>query len=93
MYVPITRKIISSYDVVFDESLSTALEHTSQPYAEAMDISMSASYITYVKYPSEKTSNRITLAQFEEGDLLSKTQNILSYTCDNTEIGKKYDDD
>ena len=32
VYVPSTRKIISSYDVVFDESFSIALAYTSQPY-------------------------------------------------------------
>ena len=31
-YVPSTRKIISSYDVVFGESLSSALAYRSQPY-------------------------------------------------------------
>ena len=31
-YVPSTRKIIYSYDVVFDESFSIALAYTSQPY-------------------------------------------------------------
>ena len=33
VYVPSTRKIISSYDVFFDESFSSALEYTSQPYS------------------------------------------------------------
>ena len=32
MYVPSTRKVISSYDVVFDEIFSSALSYTSQPY-------------------------------------------------------------
>ena len=36
VYVPITRKVISSYDVVFDESFSSALSYTSRPYSEAM---------------------------------------------------------
>ena len=36
VYVPHTRKIISSYDVVFDESLYSVLAYTSQPYSEAM---------------------------------------------------------
>ena len=36
LYVPFTRKIISSYDIVFDKSFFGALEYTSQPYAEAM---------------------------------------------------------
>ena len=34
VYVPSTRKIISSYDIVFDESFSIALAYTSQPYPE-----------------------------------------------------------
>ena len=33
VYVPNTRKIISSYDVVFDESYSSVLAYTSQPYS------------------------------------------------------------
>ena len=32
VYVPITRKIIYIYDVVFDESLSSALAYMSQHY-------------------------------------------------------------
>ena len=39
VYVTCTRKIISSYDVVFYESFSSTLAYTSQPYAEAMDMS------------------------------------------------------
>ena len=31
-YVTSTRKVISSYDVVFDESFSSALSYTSRPY-------------------------------------------------------------
>ena len=33
VYVPSTRKIISSYDVVFDKSFSSALAYTSRPYS------------------------------------------------------------
>ena len=36
VYLPSTRKIISSYDVLFDENISSALVYTSQPYSEAM---------------------------------------------------------
>ena len=36
MYVPSTNKIISSYDVVFDESFSSVLAYMSRPYSEAM---------------------------------------------------------
>ena len=35
-YVPSTRKIIYSYDFVFDESFSSALAYISRPYSEAM---------------------------------------------------------
>ena len=33
VYVPSTRKVIPSYDVVFDESFSSALSYASQPYS------------------------------------------------------------
>ena len=33
VYVRITRKVISSYDVVFNESVSSALSYTSQHYS------------------------------------------------------------
>ena len=36
VYVPSTRKVVSSYDVVFDENISTELSYTSRPYSEAM---------------------------------------------------------
>ena len=36
LYIPSTRKIMSSYDVVFDESFSSALAYMPQPYSEAM---------------------------------------------------------
>ena len=38
VYVPSTRKIISSYDVVSDESFSSALAYMSQPYSEEMSM-------------------------------------------------------
>ena len=36
LYVPSSTKILSSYDVVFDAILSSALAYTLQPYSEAM---------------------------------------------------------
>ena len=36
VYVPSTRKVISSYDVVFDERFYSALSYTSRPYSEVM---------------------------------------------------------
>ena len=44
VYVTSTRKIISSYDVVFDEGFSSTLSYTSQPYSEAMEIRPSVTY-------------------------------------------------
>ena len=44
VYVPSTRKIISSYDVVFDEIFSSALSYTSQPYSEAMAMRSALTY-------------------------------------------------
>ena len=72
MYVPSTRKVISSYDVVFDESFSSALSYTSRPYAEAMAMRPTVTYITSSK---EQTRDLITLTHFEEGNLISETRN------------------
>ena len=47
VYVPSTRKIISSYDVVFDESVSSALAYTSRPYSEAMAMHLAVTYTPY----------------------------------------------
>ena len=44
VYVPSTRKIISSYDVVFDEIFSCALAYTSRPYSEAMAMRPAVTY-------------------------------------------------
>ena len=44
VYVPSTRKIIYSYDVVFNDFFSSALAYTSQPYSEAMVIRPAVTY-------------------------------------------------
>ena len=44
VYVTSTSKIISSYDVVFDESFSSASAYTSQPYSEAMAMRPAVTY-------------------------------------------------
>ena len=64
LYVPSTRKIISSYDVVFDEKISSALAYTSQLYSEVMDMRMSVTYTPCDTYSREKTGDIITLAKF-----------------------------
>ena len=86
MCVPSTRKIISSYGVVFYESFSSTLAYTSQPYAEAVDMRPVVLYIPCATSSKEKTGDIIMFVQFEEGDLLSET-------CNDTESGDKSDDD
>ena len=75
VYVPSTRKVISSYDVMFDTSLSSALSYTSQPYAEAMEMRPVVTYTPYTTSSKEQTGNVITFAQFEEENLISETRN------------------
>ena len=47
VYVPSTRKIMSSYDVVFDEFFSIKLAYKSQIYSEVMATRPAVSYIPY----------------------------------------------
>ena len=75
MYVPSTRKTIYSYDVVFDESFSSALAYTSRPYSEAMVMRPEVTYTPYDTSSREQTGNIITFAQFKEGNILVKTCN------------------
>ena len=86
MYVTITRKIISLYDVVFYESFSSALEYTSQPYLEAMSMLPSVTYTPCTTSSREHTGDIITFTQFEKGNISTKTRN-------NTESGDESDDD
>ena len=72
LYVPSTIKVISSYDVMFDSSLSSALSYTSRPYAEAMAMLPEVMYTLYATSSKEQTGDIITFAQFEEGYLLSE---------------------
>ena len=80
VYLPSTRKVISTYDVVFNVSFSSALTYTSQPYSEAMVMRLAVTFTPYAKYLREKTGKMTTFAQFEEG-------NILTETCNDAEIG------
>ena len=86
MYVTSKRKIISSYDVVFDESFSSALAYTSQPYSEEMVMSPAVTYTSCAVFLREKTGDKFTFAQFEAGNILTKT-------CNNAESGDKSNDD
>ena len=64
VYVPNTRNIISSYDHVFDESFSSELAYTSQPYSEAMVMRPTVTYTPCAMSSREQTGNIITFAQF-----------------------------
>ena len=75
VYVPSTRKVIPLYDVVFDESFSSALSYTSRPYSEAMAMRPEVMYTPYAMSLREQTGNVITFTQFEEGNILTETRN------------------
>ena len=64
VYVPSTRKVISSYNVVFDESFSSALSYMSRPYSEAMAMCTAVTYTPYATSSREQTGDVITFAQF-----------------------------
>ena len=64
MYLPSTREIISSYDVLFDESFSSASAYTSRPYSEVMAIRPAVTYTPYVTSSKDQTGDVITFAQF-----------------------------
>ena len=84
VYVPSTRKVISSYDVKFDVSFVSALSYSSRPYAEAMAMRPAVTYTPYATSTKEQTGDLIMFAQFEEGNLISETRN-------DTESGDKSD--
>ena len=75
VYVPSTRKIISSNDVVFGESFSSALAYTSRPYSEATAMRPAVTYTLYATSPKEQTGDAITFAQFEEEKILTENRN------------------
>ena len=77
---------IKNDDIVFDESFSSKLVYTSQPYSEAMAMCPSMIYTPCATSPMKKTGDIVTFTQFEEGNLLSETRN-------NSESGNEYDDD
>ena len=60
---------------MFDESFSSALSYTSQPYLEAVSMRPIVTYNLYATSSKEQTGNVIMFAQFEEGGLLTETRN------------------
>ena len=75
VYIPSTRKIISSYDVVFDRSFSSVLEYTSQTCSEAMSMRPEVTYTPCATSSRKQTGYIIMFIQFEEGNILTKTCN------------------
>ena len=69
MYVPSSRNIIYSYDVVFEESFSSALAYASQPYSEAMAMRTAGPYTPCATSPREHNGDIISFTQFEEGNI------------------------
>ena len=55
VYVLSTIKVISSYNVVFDERVSSALSYTSRPYSEAMAMLPAVIYAPYATSSKEQT--------------------------------------
>ena len=86
LYVSSSRKILSSYDVVFDKQLSSALVYTSRTYSETMVMRPTVMYAPYATSSREQTGIIITFAQFEEGNIITKT-------CNDAEIGDKSDNE
>ena len=67
VYVPSTHKTVSSHDILFDKTFSSALEYTTRTYSDAIIIRPEVSYIPYDTSSHEQTGDIITFAQFEEG--------------------------
>ena len=75
VYVPSTRKVILSYDVVSDEKNSSVLSYMSGPYSEAMALRPAVTYTPYSTSLKEQTGDLIPFAQFEKGNILTETRN------------------
>ena len=58
----------------------------SRPYSEEMVMRPAVTYTPYGTSPREKTGGIIMFAQFEEGNILTKT-------CNNAESGDKSDNE
>ena len=76
IYVPIIVKIVSSHDVVFGKTFSSALAYTPRPYAEALLTQPTVSYIPYATSYHEQTGDIIAVATFKEGDLVENEHNL-----------------
>ena len=85
-------EIVSSHDVVFDETYFSVLEYTSRPYSEALAMQLSVLYITYTTSSHEQTGDIITFAKFEEGNLLENKINTEEDESISNSIDELYTD-
>ena len=69
VYIPSTRKIISSYNVAFDKSFSSALAYKSRPYSYAITMHPEVMNTPYATSLREKNGSIITFTHFEEGNI------------------------
>ena len=67
---------------MFDESFSSVLACTSQPYSEEMAMLLAVTYTPCATSSREQNGDIITFAQFEEGNILTKT-------CNDAESGEE----
>ena len=75
IYIPNTRKIVSSHAVVFEEKIYSVLAYTPHPYSDTLSMQPEVLYIPYGTPYYKQTGNIIAFAQFEEGYLLENEQN------------------
>ena len=68
-----------------DESFSSALSYTSQPYSEATEMRPEVTYTPCAFSSKEQIGDIIMFARFEEGNILTKNHN-------NAESGDESDD-
>jgi hypothetical protein len=72
-YVPATRKTISSNDIYFDESFTSALVTSSKPYQEALSTRPLVTCIPSIQDLMERTGEIITFAQLSDENNLEST--------------------
>ena len=71
---------------MFDESFSSALAYTSQPYSEAMVIRPAVTYTPCAISLRGGNGDVITFTQFEDGNILTKTRNDTEISDDGSVI-------
>ncbi|MGH7974584.1 MAG: hypothetical protein ACREBR_03580 [bacterium] len=65
VFIPSTRQILVSADVVYDQGFSSALTYTDKPFHDAITLRPSVSYVSKPSTFYEQTGDIITFAQDE----------------------------